>query len=387
MSSEPVGTPRKRPKDRKQQIVLQARDMFIELGYPNVTMNALAERVGITAGGLYRHFSNKSDLLDAVLRESFACFEQGITATALGPAIDQAIDVISSHPQVADLWDREVRYAEPEERRKHRGLMLAWAAAFRSVLRAHRDDLDDGNEELLVWAMLSTLNCLGTSTIHAKLTNRRTAVRAAMHAIASAPLVPTGEAQHLPHTGRLPVSRRERLLLAAATRFASRGYQETSMTDIGAAADVTGPTLYSYFPSKADLLRAVYMRGSHYLWMDLDAAFARASTPDEALRLVIGSYVEHSRAWGSLEIGRSGEREVEADILGIQREYAAEWTALVQEISPGLDPSAARLHVQICLKMINGLLRTPHIAQYTSISANLSAMAYAILAAPATGPA
>ncbi|MFE6755711.1 TetR/AcrR family transcriptional regulator [Streptomyces sp. NPDC057684] len=380
MSSEPAGAPRKRPKDRKQQIVVQARDMFIELGYPNVTMTALAERLGITAGALYRHFSTKNDLLDAVLRESFACFEETVTETALAPAVDQAIAIVAPHPHIADLWDREMRYAEPGVRREHLETMRSWAAAFRRVLRAHRDGLDEGNEELLVWALQSALACLGTSTIHAKAAIRRTAVRDAMLAIASAPLSPTGEARYAPGTARLPASRRERLLLAAARQFAAQGYQESSMSGIGAAADVTGPNLYGYFKSKAELLRAVYERGTHYLWISLDAALARASSPDDALRLVIDSYVERSREWGSLEVGRSGEREVEADVLGAQREYAAEWTALVQEIAPGIEPPAARLRVQIGLKVINDLLRTPHIARYASVDANLAAVVYAVLA-------
>ncbi|MCR6485039.1 TetR/AcrR family transcriptional regulator [Amycolatopsis sp. OK19-0408] len=376
MSAEP---PRRRPKDRKQQIVGQAREMFIELGYPNVTMTALAERVGITAGALYRHFSTKNDLLDAVLRDSFAGFDRPLTETALEAAVDEAIDVVTPHPHVADLWDREVRYAEPGLRRKYVDVMRAWAAEFGRVLRAHRGDLDEGTEDLLAWAMQSGLACLGTSTIHAQPANRRTAVRSALLAIASAPVTPTGSSRYAPSAGRTPVSRRERLLLAAATQFATQGYQETSMAGIGAAADVTGPNLYSYFASKAELLRAVYERGTHYLWIGLDAAFARAGQPDEALRLVIASYVEHAREWGSLEVGRSGEREVEAETLGAQREYAAEWIALVQEVVPGLAPPAARLRVQIGLKVINDLLRTPRIARFTSADVNLAAVVHAIL--------
>ena len=375
MSAEP----RRRPKDRKRQIILQSRDLFIELGYPNVTMAAIADRLGITAGALYRHFGTKSDLLDAVLRESFAYFDRTVTETALAPAIDQAIDIVTPHPYVADLWDREMRYAEPGVRQKYLDTMRAWAAEFGRVLRGHRDDLDEGNEELLVWAMQSALACLGTSTIHASPASRRAAVRAAMLAIAAAPVAPTGVELYPPRTGRTPVSRRERLLLAAGTQFAAEGYQETSMASIGAAAEVTGPNLYGYFASKAELLRAVYERGAHYLWISLDAAFARARTPDEALRLVLASYVGHSREWGSFEVGRSGERQVEADTRGAQREYVAEWTALVQEISPGLEAPAARLRVQIGLKVIADLLRTPHIARYASVNDNLAAVVYALL--------
>ncbi|WP_369213155.1 TetR/AcrR family transcriptional regulator [Streptomyces flavofungini] len=390
MSTEPAGAPRRRPKDRKQQIVTHARDMFIELGYPNVTMTALAQQVGITAGALYRHFRTKNDLLDTVLRESFACLAQPVTETALGPAIDQAVDIVAPHPYVADLWDREVRYADPAVRSEHRATMHTWAGALRPVLRAHRadpDEDDEDNEDLLAWAMLSALTCLGSTTLHAKAASRRAGVRAALHAIASAPLTAAGEERPPPRTGRTPVSRRERLLLSAARRFAAQGYQETSMSDIGADAEVTGPNLYSYFTGKADLLRAVYERGTHSLWISLDAAFARTDAPDEALRLVIASYVEHSREWGALVVGRSGEREVEADILGAQREYAAEWTALVQEIVPGVDASAARLRVQIGIKVINDLLRIPHIAGHTSLHTGLAAVAYAILAAPVTADA
>ena len=43
---------RRRPKDRKQQILVQARDLFLGLGYPNVSMAMIADRVGITAGAL-----------------------------------------------------------------------------------------------------------------------------------------------------------------------------------------------------------------------------------------------------------------------------------------------------------------------------------------------
>ena len=45
--SEPVV--RTRPKDRKQQILLVARDLFVELGYHQVTMRLIADKLGIGA--------------------------------------------------------------------------------------------------------------------------------------------------------------------------------------------------------------------------------------------------------------------------------------------------------------------------------------------------
>ena len=75
---------RRRPKDRKQQILVQARDLFLGLGYPNVSMAMIADRVGITAGALYRHYSTKADLLEAVVRDAF----RTVTPPAEGLTLD-----------------------------------------------------------------------------------------------------------------------------------------------------------------------------------------------------------------------------------------------------------------------------------------------------------
>ena len=47
---------------------------------------------------------------------------------------------------------------------------------------------------------------------------------------------------------------RELILEAAEVQFRTRGYADTSLADIAAAVDLTGPALYYYFKSKSDLL-------------------------------------------------------------------------------------------------------------------------------------
>jgi AcrR family transcriptional regulator len=59
------------PRDR---IVAAARELFLEEGTDAVTMRAVAERVGVTATALYRHFDDKTELLNAVLRAGFETF-------------------------------------------------------------------------------------------------------------------------------------------------------------------------------------------------------------------------------------------------------------------------------------------------------------------------
>jgi TetR/AcrR family transcriptional regulator, cholesterol catabolism regulator len=53
---------------------------------------------------------------------------------------------------------------------------------------------------------------------------------------------------------------RERLLTAAQTLFAERGYDRTTMDDIAADADVSRATAFNYFPRKEELLVALVER-------------------------------------------------------------------------------------------------------------------------------
>ena len=54
---------------------------------------------------------------------------------------------------------------------------------------------------------------------------------------------------------------RERILEAAEAAFARRGLSGTRVREIAAAAQVTAAALYTYFPSKSGLYKAVLERG------------------------------------------------------------------------------------------------------------------------------
>ena len=52
--------------------------------------------------------------------------------------------------------------------------------------------------------------------------------------------------------------RRDELIAAAVELFRQTGYEQTTMEDIAARADVSAPTLYRYFPTKSDLLLGLF---------------------------------------------------------------------------------------------------------------------------------
>jgi AcrR family transcriptional regulator len=70
--------PRSRKRDpNRQRIVDAARVHFFSHGFRSVTMDDLAEELGVSKKTLYAHFPGKIDLLDAVLADKFA----GVEAT------------------------------------------------------------------------------------------------------------------------------------------------------------------------------------------------------------------------------------------------------------------------------------------------------------------
>ena len=59
---------KRRPKDRKKQILEQAVRLFIDRGFHSVKLEDIAEAAGVTARALYRHYDNKQALLAAAIR-------------------------------------------------------------------------------------------------------------------------------------------------------------------------------------------------------------------------------------------------------------------------------------------------------------------------------
>src|SRR5882672_9989567 len=68
--------PRRRKRDpNRQRIVDAARTHFFSHGFRSVTMDDLAEELGISKKTLYAHFPGKAELLEAVLVNKFAGVE------------------------------------------------------------------------------------------------------------------------------------------------------------------------------------------------------------------------------------------------------------------------------------------------------------------------
>jgi AcrR family transcriptional regulator len=66
---------RGKPMDTKHRILDEALTLFSEKGYANVYVSDIAERVGIKAPSLYKHYRNKRAIFDAIIDEMIEIYD------------------------------------------------------------------------------------------------------------------------------------------------------------------------------------------------------------------------------------------------------------------------------------------------------------------------
>lgn len=96
-------------------------------------------------------------------------------------------------------------------------------------------------------------------------------------------------------SGRRPLgakgeATRQRLMDAAEEIFGTKGFYQTSVTDITAKAGVAQGTFYLYFPSKNEIFRALVEHLSHVLRKETELAASKGKDRLEAERLGIEAF-------------------------------------------------------------------------------------------------
>lgn len=62
--------------DTKERILKTALKMFAEKGYEAVSVSEISGELGLTKGALYRHYKNKRDIFDSIVKKMFAVDEE-----------------------------------------------------------------------------------------------------------------------------------------------------------------------------------------------------------------------------------------------------------------------------------------------------------------------
>jgi len=158
----------------------------------------------------------------------------------------------------------------------------------------------------------------------------------------------------------IPVSSspKGRLVLAAVTAFGARAFDEVTVGELSAAAEVTTGALYHHFGSKLGLYEFVRADVERRLLDRMEGA-AAASGADRATAVRAALLVGFDfavgerflRILGALPAGADGDRL--ADVLSsatdspvLGRVLAAAWRAALAAIADGIDAQEARAAIE-----------------------------------------
>lgn len=97
---------------------------------------------------------------------------------------------------------------------------------------------------------------------------------------------------------------------AALKLFAERGYRATTMTDIGAAVGIRGPSLYRHVSSKQSLLVSIMIDTMEELIAGQRTAAAAGGDPAQVVRRMVEAHVRFHAA--NREQAFVGNREIDS---------------------------------------------------------------------------
>jgi AcrR family transcriptional regulator len=385
-----AGATGRRPRDRRQQILAAAAEQFRVSGYHNVGVTDIADAVGITGAAVYRHFRGKQELLLATVQDAFDYFA-GIWGGDYASLDQLLVDMAAAtlqRPDIGVLWEREVAHLPADVQADLRAQFLQTSAPVRVAIAEARSDLPNDIVDVLLWAVLSALASVGYHSV--KLDSARyqarfvEATQAMCMRMAPAATADGMTSSPPPAVRLLPTGRREAILVAAMRLFTDHGYQSVGVDDVGAAAGITGATVYHHFPSKSALLAAAVTRCLEAMMFDLTAALDRSATPSVATDLVLRHFVRtstiHDGTIGTLiaEINSLPAAE-RGHVRQMYQDYLGEWVALLMGHRPDLAEGEAQVLVYATITMVNSLLRIPHVRRRPTLPHELVVLGQAVL--------
>lgn len=115
-----------------------------------------------------------------------------------------------------------------------------------------------------------------------------------------------------------PADTRQRLLDAAVTAFAERGFHATSTRDIAAAAGMSPAAVYVHHKSKEELLYALALLGHELTLEVIRGAIASADSPRDQIAATARAFALHHAR------GHTSARVVNYELAALSPEHHAE---------------------------------------------------------------
>lgn len=158
--------------------------------------------------------------------------------------------------------------------------------------------------------------------------------------------------------------KRELILEAAAKLFYEKGFQKTTIDDIGAALGVTKPFIYTYFDNKYSILEQLFDQSYQAVHVHVvEGLKNKQGLPKDRLRRIVKLYVEKNIEWQKfagimLEEEKNLSSKKISDIRRKQRSFDLKLARLIKE-----GVSSGEFHVSdpmISSLAISGMVRWTH---------------------------
>ncbi len=163
-----AGTPARRSRSRKDEILQIAVVLFASRGYHGVSMDDIGAAAGVTGPALYHHFAGKDAMLvaalipvsDRLLSHGRECVDghPGDPAAALRELVEFHVDFALDEPAVIALHLHELDRLPEEPRRKIRRLQRLYVEVWVEVINALHPQLTAEEARVLAHAAFGLMN-------------------------------------------------------------------------------------------------------------------------------------------------------------------------------------------------------------------------------------
>ena len=356
-------------------------------------MSDIAEATNVGASALYRHFPSKADLLVAAIRSGLAPLSQALSDGAavdadpparLAVVLRRLAESTLEHRSLGVLWQREARNLSDDEQRELRGELRDLTGGLSSYLLEARPELDSERADVLAWCAMGALVSISFHSLELPRSRFVEVLLDLATTITSLPM-PGTEMADDPPTGDAdePESRRDALISAATELFADHGYAATGIDEIGDAAGIAGPSVYSHFASKQEILVAALQRATAILKTESDLILGSDDPAPTKLARLAESYVRVANRDRFVirtlisEMSQLPQHERDATRKQ-QRAHIDDWVGLLRKISD-VDPVTARIRVQAVLLVVNDAVQTPHLRSRAGFERTLTRLSTTVL--------
>jgi AcrR family transcriptional regulator len=366
----PMRRGRKKSRRLDEIVEVGARLIYSD-GFTKTSVADVTREVGIAPSAMYRHVPSKERLLEKILDRRFLDYETALddchgwqnVAELLGP-------IAIEHRDLGVLWQREARHMSESS---YEDL----ASRLRMVAKRISVNIDDPSVQpapiARAWATISVLTSLSYHSSTMSGVRLRALMRQLIlgvgadspnlnrggawseEKIASA-AIRTNEDEDLDPTDRA-------ILDAAAKLYGTRGYHKVSMTELGQAVGMAGPSIYYRYDSKGTVLAAVLERANARMYAEARAVLDSAPDPQSAMRDFLNSYARlvafepHIVEALLSEIPQMTDdsRQPAADS---HARYIKAWVRQLRRCYPEMPSAEAAVRVHAATTIVNDLSRT-----------------------------